>query len=132
MDDKKYFFLLIDDDSINNLVCESLLKKIALGSVVKSFLKAQDALEYLADAPVQESVLLLDINMPEMDGWEFLELFIKHHPQHHQASKVFILSSSIDKSDFEKAKSYPSVLDYVVKPLNKAKIEELLQKVEIA
>ncbi len=132
MEDKKYFFLLIDDDSINNLVCESLLKKIALGSVVKSFLKAQDALEYLADAPVQESILLLDINMPEMDGWEFLELFIKNHSQHHQASKVFILSSSIDKSDFEKAKSYSSVLDYVVKPLNKLKIEELLQKVAMA
>ena len=123
---KSYFYLVIDDDKINNLVCESVIKKIQENNQVVSFLRAEDALNYLSNASNQHpDIIFLDINMPEMDGWEFLERFL---PIRKKNTYIFMLSSSINQADFDKAKKYTEVLDYVVKPFSK---EKLLKAIEM-
>ncbi|GAB4125710.1 MAG: response regulator [Raineya sp.] len=117
---EKKFYIVIDDDKINNMVCESVIRKLHPNNSVISFLRAEDALSYLQNAAnLKPDIILLDINMPEMDGWEFLEIYLKNNP--HKAH-IFVLSSSINQSDFDKAKQYPEVIDYIVKPFSKDKL----------
>ncbi|MCU0439279.1 MAG: response regulator [Raineya sp.] len=123
---KSYFYLVIDDDKINNLVCESVIKKVQESNHVMSFLRAEEALNYLSSGNNNHpDIIFLDINMPEMDGWEFLERFLPIRKNH---TYIFMLSSSINQADFDKAKKYTEVLDYVVKPFSK---EKLLKAVEM-
>jgi len=122
------FYLVIDDDKINNMVCESVIRKLHPNNKVVSFLRAEDALVYLQNsANPKPDIILLDINMPEMDGWEFLETYLKIFPKE-QLAHIFILSSSINQSDFDKAKNYPEIVDYIVKPFSK---DKLLRAIEM-
>jgi CheY-like chemotaxis protein len=123
---KPRFYLVIDDDKINNLVCESVIKKVHEENKVLSFLRAEDALEYIFSSkntnPVD--IILLDINMPEMNGWEFLDRYLAQTPK---PAHIFILSSSINTADFEKAKLYTGVVDYIVKPFSKEKLAKAIE-----
>ncbi|MDX1904325.1 MAG: response regulator [Thermonemataceae bacterium] len=124
MPNNKLYFV-IDDDKINNLVCESVIRKADLNGKVMSFLRAEDALKYINNTSNQQpDVIFLDINMPGMDGWEFLEKYLQM-PQ--GKAHIFMLSSSINQGDFEKAKRYPRVLDYIVKPFSKEKLQQSLE-----
>lgn len=105
---------LIDDDMINNVLNERLFRKFRPNIKIRSFTQAEDALYELKDDPTRRpDLILLDINMPGMNGWDFLDQMIKEKIQ----MKVFMLSSSIDPKDFERAKGYSLVKDYIAKPL---------------
>ena len=69
-------------------------------------------------------VILLDLNMPVMDGWQFLEEFIKI-PKKKQII-IYIVTSSVDPEDLNKVKSYDSVKNYIVKPLSTERFKEIL------
>lgn len=124
MANNKLYFV-IDDDKINNMVCESVIRKADLNGKVMSFLRAEDALKYINNTSnKQPDVIFLDINMPGMDGWEFLEKYLQIP---HGKAHIFMLSSSINQEDFEKAKKYPRVLDYIVKPFSREKLQQSLE-----
>lgn len=123
---KPKFYLVIDDDRINNMVCESVIKKLHEQNQVISFLRAEDALRYLKNnLNPKPDIIFLDISMPEMDGWEFLDNYLKLNGGNN--AKIFMLSSSIDQSDFDKAKKYAQVLDYIVKPFSKDKLVKAIE-----
>lgn len=75
-------------------------------------------------------VILLDINMPEMDGWQFLEEFIKIKPKLSKKVTVYMVSSSIDQADIERAKQYEEVSSYVIKPVSIKMLCELFESIE--
>lgn len=114
-------FIVIDDDPINNLLCTKNIKKSVENADVITFTEAEIGLNYIKsnfNNPNAENVVLfLDINMPTMSGWEFMEEFqnvtseIKHHVS------IYILSSSVSEADKQKAKVHPDVVDYIEKPL---------------
>lgn len=121
-------YIIIDDDKINNMVCESVIKKLNPDNEVLSFLRAEDALSYLQNpSNPKPNIILLDINMPEMDGWEFLDIYLKKNNSEDLAH-IFMLSSSINQADFDKAKKYSEVVDYIVKPFSK---DKLLRAIEM-
>ncbi len=123
---KPKFYIVIDDDRINNMVCESVIKKLHEQNQVISFLRAEDALNYLKNnTSVKPDIILLDINMPEMDGWEFLDNYQKLNGDN--KAQIFMLSSSINQNDFDKAKTYTQVLDYIVKPFSKDKLMKIIE-----
>jgi CheY-like chemotaxis protein len=122
---QKQVVMLVDDDPINNLVNKRLLRKFNDQLGVLEYQMANDALEYFKTDQPKPDVLLLDINMPKMNGWEFLKEFEKIWTGE---LKIVMLTSSIDLSDQQKAKSLPLVNGYLTKPLNMDKIQTIFDE----
>ncbi|MCK0190020.1 response regulator [Arenibacter sp. F20364] len=123
---------IIDDDPIFVFGSKVLLRNNGFASSIIVCQNGKEALEVII--PLLESgeglpeVIFLDLNMPIMDGWEFLDEFSKLPKV--QGTRVYILSSSIDFRDIERAKEYDIVSDFVAKPLTDRKIMELLKELE--
>jgi CheY-like chemotaxis protein len=119
---------VIDDDPIVLMISEHGLSRHEGFAQVSYYSNAQDALAQLQQPEaVLPSLILLDLNMPLMDGWEFMER-ISRMPE---ASKipVIIFTSSIDPEDIARSKTFAQVRGYVAKPLTHPKIEEIYQTV---
>jgi response regulator RpfG family c-di-GMP phosphodiesterase len=122
-------FILIDDDPMNNLICKLTIEMTLGQSDIKAFVNPENGLEYfqnefpnLKDA---SALLLLDINMPIMSGWEFLEMFDNLSFEIKDRVKICILSSSIDERDKERSYANKNVLDFLVKPLTDKDIQRI-------
>ncbi|MGY6561341.1 MAG: response regulator [Luteibaculaceae bacterium] len=92
------------------------------------FVNGQVALHAIKASEELPDLILLDINMPVMDGWEFLES-LKELNEAVNKIPVYILTSSIDPEDEVKAKEYPNVKGYVIKPLSKNRLIEIYEEV---
>lgn len=123
--------LLIDDDNIFNFINKKIIEMEKFEGKVLSYCDAQKALLYLKmicesggiDFP---DMIFLDINMPVMDGWEFLEEFDKFPLSIINKCRIYILTSSIDQNDIEKSKAYDTVKDFISKPLSEEILKTLL------
>ena len=123
-------FILIDDDPMNNLICKLTIEMTLGQTDVKAFINPESGLEYIqsyfSDANNDTSALvLLDINMPIMSGWEFLEMFDNLSFEIKDRVKICILSSSIDERDKERSYANKNVLDFLVKPLTDKDIQRI-------
>lgn len=116
---------LIDDQPITNYITKKLFEVNGVDNPVIDFTNPELAFEALNAK--QQILILLDLNMPEMTGWEFLDKMKKEQNIH----ETVILTSSSSKLDREKAKEYPNVLAYVEKPLDKIKFKELFQQLRL-
>ena len=130
---EKKLTLLIDDDSMCNSISKILLKKkFDLESEnefeIISFNKPIEGLEFLKEAlynhRFQKILILLDINMPLMSGWEFLTEY-KHLFKEQTDVKIYILTSSVSRIDMDKAQDNPDVIDFISKPLTHSIIDDL-------
>ena len=115
--------VLIDDDQVSNFVCESIIKGERFADEVYSFEWASDALEYLKRTSETDSdnfpdLIFLDINMPGMDGWAFIQEYRKLPEEITQKCSLFMLSSAVDRKDIICAKSHEEVKDFFSKPLS--------------
>ncbi|MCB1148445.1 MAG: response regulator, partial [Leptospiraceae bacterium] len=114
----------IDDDEINNMLSIRMLGRISPDSNATTYLSAEDALEAILNK--KESFpdsIFLDINMPRMNGWEFLDELIVREIN----IPVYMLTSSIDPRDQEKAGSYEMVKDFISKPLREERLKLLMK-----
>lgn len=118
---------LVDDDPINNLINKRLLGKVGISDQIIEFLEGEEALTQIEILPTEHQVLIfLDINMPVLNGWEFLEKYIQIFPN--RQDKIVILSSSIDYQDRQKAREYQIVSGFLEKPLTLDKIYSQFEK----
>jgi CheY-like chemotaxis protein len=110
--------LLIDDDMATNFVSKMLIKKAGITDHIETVLNGKQALEYLTNTGKYEKsdgiypqpmLILLDINMPVMDGWEFAEAFAKLEPEQKGKIIIVMLTSSLNPDDKEKAENLPSI-----------------------
>ncbi len=110
--------VLIDDDPISIFVTEKLIhKNINFPCQIFTFDNALEALQNIYR--IEPNYLFLDLNMPEMTGWDFLEEFVPSHKN----PEIYILSSSVDERDISKAGEYSQVKKYLSKPLIKQYIK---------
>ena len=117
---------LIDDNTIDLLISRKLLLKYDETLNIKEFGSASQAVKALRDNPHNlPDLILLDLNMPGMNGWDFLEAIrdLQHPP-----GQVFILTSSLDERDRSMATKYPVVRGYITKPLNNMSISQVLNQ----
>ncbi|WP_425638190.1 response regulator [Algoriphagus yeomjeoni] len=120
---------LVDDDPINNLINKRLLGKVGIAENIIEFLEGEEALNKLNDIDSSESLLIfLDINMPVLNGWEFLNKYQETFAN--RCDKIVILSSSIDYQDRFKAQGYKIVSGFLEKPLTLEKIKTQMEKYE--
>jgi CheY-like chemotaxis protein len=123
-------FVVIDDDPLNNALCKMIIK-LALGKMdVRTFTLPEKGFqfiktEYAVNMNGSTSIILLDLNMPIMSGWEFLERFEGLDEIIKKQVKIYILSSSVDPRDKERAGKNKDVEDYIVKPLTKEIVLEI-------
>ena len=113
---------VIDDDPIYQIIVNKMIQKSELFLNTVSFKNGKDAIDAfkkkLKENEVLPNIVLLDINMPIMDGWEFMEEMVPLKSQFNDSIQIYIVSSSIAEEDKNKAKHYPQIIDYLVKPLN--------------
>lgn len=115
-------FIIIDDDKLNNKLCRSILEKTYPESRITDFTDPVKGLQYISDTFSDHksddyAILLLDIMMPVMNAWEFLEQYDLLLESVKNRVKIYILSSSIDNADMKKAQSNKYVEYYLIKPL---------------
>ncbi len=125
--------LIIDDDEINNFICIKNIRDAAFAEHASFCLRAKEALAQLSDAVENHpeevpDVIFLDINMPLMNAWEFLEEYKALQQRFAKEVHLFILSSSVYRKDIDKSSTYNLVKDYLIKPLNREKLEEIRTK----
>ena len=120
--------LLIDDDAGNNKISQIFLKRIMPDTAIVSFTEPETGLHYIQEeytkAPVP-TVLLLDINMPVLSGWEVLDELNKLPRSVTDSITIYILSSSINPADKRRASEAPLVSGYIEKPFTAAVLKEL-------
>lgn len=121
-----YFaIILVDDDPINNLINRRLITKLNIANTVEDYLHAELALERIKEIDISKPLLiLLDINMPVTNGWDFLNLYQENFKE--RQDKIVMLSSSIDYKDRNKALSYDEVQAFLEKPLTPEKMKSIL------
>ena len=122
-------FLFIDDSKADNkyLALFIKIKKLPINPHFES--GGNEALQYLFSLKNGKfpKVIFVDINMPLMNGFEFVDRYRRHFSDHHPDTHVFITSSSIQLSDLERANSHPAVAGFIEKPFNLRQFESKVQ-----
>lgn len=119
--------LCVDDDAITLMLCKKVITKAEFSSEIDTSNNGEEALKYFENLKKEKEankvvfepqIIFLDLNMPIMNGWEFLDIFSKSdYYTIFPEVKVIVLSSTIDPRDIEKAKQYPMVLNFLSKPI---------------
>jgi CheY-like chemotaxis protein len=121
-------FLFVDDDALSNLISK-ITVEVVLGDVdSQSFTNPQSTLEYLTsllDHQQHRKILLLDLNMPGMSGWEFLDRFDNLEGFTKKRIHIYILSSSVDERDKVRTYANKNVMGFLVKPLTKETVLQI-------
>lgn len=115
--------ILVDDEKITLFLTQRILLNHDSGFVIEVFQSGKEAIQYLASqSNLNNTVVLLDINMPIYNGWDFLSDFCLAH----NTCPVFMFTSSIDKNDIQRSETYEVVKGFISKPLTSEKIEYFL------
>ena len=124
--------LLIDDSESDNFYHARKIRNMGLTDNIHICYSGQEALEYLRSelegAHPQPTLIFLDINMPGMNGWEFLEEYEKLEVSQQGEIVLTMLSNSIDARDQDKAKNYKTVRGYYSKPLSEDYLTSILKE----
>lgn len=123
---------IVDDDQTFVFLTKKTISSTHIESQISEFNDGQEAIDFLrniaGNAELLPDIIFLDIFMPILDGWGFLEEYKLLLPKLAKKIEIFIVSSTIAPHDIERAKSHPMVSDLFIKPLVKDKIIELLNK----
>lgn len=123
--------LCVDDDPITLMLYKMVIAKASFTEEIITAKNGQEALDYYNNLRAQgeslsPELIFLDLNMPVMGGWEFLDNFTKsEYQEFNDKTKVIVLSSTIDPTDIEKSKTYSIVIDFLSKPITKEMLEDL-------
>jgi CheY-like chemotaxis protein len=113
---------IVDDDPIHQQIANIMIRRQGIGDNVRSFSDAQEVLDHLRMYGQQPDelpdLILLDLNMPVMDGWDFLKDYAEFYEQLVKNIDIFVLTSSIDDTDRRKVDGYTFVRGYLTKPLS--------------
>ena len=125
----KLSVLLVDDDGIYQFTARKTLE--ATGYADKIFIcsNGEEALHLIENNLIEEDipdVIFLDVNMPVMNGWEFLTAYNGLRSSINKNICIYIVSSSVDEADIQHSKEFESVEDYIIKPILKEKFTEIL------
>ena len=126
--------LCIDDDPITLMLSKMVISKAFFSNEIATAKNGEEALQYFDTIKKTNSInkiqlVFLDLNMPLMDGWEFLNSFNTSEYAEFHNIKIIILSSTIDPEDLAKSKKYPMVIDFLPKPISKEILEFLKPKI---
>jgi two-component system, chemotaxis family, chemotaxis protein CheY len=122
-------FSIIDDDELFQFTIKRVIKSTELVDKVLQFFDGETALNYFSEKkkfnPILPDIIFLDLNMPVMNGWQFLEAFLDlQYPK--KAITIYICTSSVNPKDIAMYKKYSDVSGYFLKPISKTEIYSIL------
>ena len=121
--------LLVDDDPITIMVCDRIMKMTGFAEQVQTKENGQEAIRYIQSIIEDETtfpeIIFLDINMPVMNGWDFLQEFDALKSKIPALPRIFILSSTVDPEDYKRAEEFGTVAGFISKPLTQEHLNEL-------
>jgi len=124
---------LIDDDPIYVFLLRRIIESVDSSLEICQFPDGELAINYLTtighDAGQLPDIIFLDLSMPVLDGWEFLEEFHGLRPKLDKSIALYIVSSSISPEDLERSKRDPMVADFLIKPLDRDTVADVIQQV---
>lgn len=123
---------IVDDNDIFVFLTTKIIEQTNLVDLIKVFGNGLDAINFLKEnknnVDALPDIILLDLNMPIMNGWQFLEKYNKLNPTIGKKITIYICSSSISPDDITRAKTISEVSDYIIKPITKDKLIDLIKK----
>ncbi len=124
---------IVDDDEVFHLTISKTIELARIDCNVRYFFNGEEALDFLLGAAETGTnlpdIIMLDINMPIMDGWQFMEEYaVKLKPRLPKKVTVYMVSSSIHNKDIERAKKISDISDYYVKPITEKALREMILK----
>lgn len=123
---------IVDDDDIFVFLTTKIIEQTNLVDLIKVFGNGLDAINFLKEnknnVDALPDIILLDLSMPIMNGWQFLEEYNKLNPTIGKKITIYICSSSISPDDITRAKTISEVSDYIIKPITKDKLIDFIKK----
>lgn len=126
--------LCVDDDPITLMLCKKVINKASFSNEIVTAKNGEEALHYFDELKQDNEkkvpqLIFLDLNMPIMGGWEFLDSFDNENYSNFNSVKIIILSSTIDPEDLKKAEKYSAVIDFLPKPITASMLEYITGKI---
>lgn len=124
---------IIDDDIIYHFLAKEEIEFTNMVEKIMFFSNGDKAIQFLTatlgniDPAVLPDIIFLDINMPVMDGWEFLEAYAVLKPRLVKNITIYVVSSSTDIRDFDRARAISEVSDYIIKPVSGNQLEKIFK-----
>lgn len=120
---------IIDDDEIFIYGFKKFLEIRGIFAELQEFSNGLQAMNYLQNpnnADRLPDLIFVDINMPVMDGWDFMKIFEEIQSQLGKKIAVYAISSSVDHNDIDRAKDNPIIADYILKPISESYVEDII------
>ena len=124
--------IMVDDDPYSHMICSKIIRRIVGDIEIVEFVSPEEGIQFIEtvyreDVCECNTVLLLDINMPIMNGWEFLERYDHASNYLKKQFTIYLLSSSVDHRDKERAAANKYVKDFLMKPFKKEMVEAIFK-----
>jgi CheY-like chemotaxis protein len=124
--------MAVDDDPITLMLFKKVVQKASFAKEITNAMNGEEAITFINSISHEDKkpqLIFLDLNMPIMSGWEFLDLFNNSSYYHLNNTKVVILTSTIDPEDIKKSKTYPNVIEFLSKPITVEMLNYLNSKI---
>lgn len=118
---------LIDDNETINLVNQRIIKECIKQVSFNTFLNGLAAIKFMMSNPEEPDFVFVDIEMPVMNGWDFLNIYQDKYLALWPNAKVYLLSASLNKQDMEKSQQYLFLKGYLIKPMHKETFENIFE-----
>jgi CheY-like chemotaxis protein len=134
MSSKPFIICIVDDDSVYQFTTTRTIETHKLAKKILVFSDGEQAINFLMDNIANSAdlpdVIFLDINMPIMDGWQFLEEYVTLKPNIGKKIIIYMISSSVDPVDLERANKMSEISDYIIKPVKPEMLKEIIMALE--
>lgn len=127
----KWNFIVIDDNKLDCFIAEKIIRNTGLSKSIETFSDAHQALEFVKNniqSNLQKNIIIVDIQMPLMNGFEFVEAFEMLPQELQKQFEIFMLTSSINENDLNRVRNYSSVKHLLNKPLTSEKLSYLISQ----
>ena len=124
---------IVDEDEVYQLTSRKMIERIYSAKNILVFSNGAEAMRFLwetvPDEDILPDVIFLDVNMPFMDAWQFLDAYAELQPMLTKQIVIYVISSSVSHSDIERARAIKAVKDYYIKPINLEQYAHMLKSI---
>lgn len=126
-------FIIIDDSRLDCFIAEKIIQNSGTYSSIKSYMEATEAYEAIKNGLIGDdsiiTIIILDIQMPVMNGFQFVEVFEQLPKEIQSKFAIFLFSSSINENDKNRLDNYPSIIRFYSKPISKDTVAQMIEQV---